>query len=133
MASILDSKQEISDVVLFEDWKEYGLCRSKETVNVTAAFEIGTVCEDTVADNTYDGILAADVATLSADVVIVIDDAIYDGVTGDRSITVLKPDVNASCGVKIAGLKYLDTLTSGNKLTVQAALAAIGIKSFTTV
>ena len=132
MPSILDSKQEISDVVLYELLKEYGHCRVNATVNVTSVFEIGTVVDDD-GDGTYSGVAAADVATLNANVAIVIDDRVYDGTTGDRVITLLQMPAGGVAGVKIDGLKYLDALTAGNKLTVQAALAAKGIKSIVSV
>lgn len=132
MPSILTSKQEISDVILYEQFKEYGHCRTKALVLRTAAFEIGQVVKND-GDGTYSGVVIADVGALNADVAIVIDDAVYDGNTGDISTAILQMPAGGVAGAKIGGLKYLDGLSAANKLVVQAALAAKGIKSFTTV
>ena len=132
MASILTSKPEISDVILYEQFKEYGHCRITATVNVTAAFEIGTVV-DNDGDGTYTGILNAGVGTINADVAVVIDDAVYDGVTGDRTIALMQMPAGGVAGLKKGGLKYLDTVSASNKLIVEAALALKGMKTFLTV
>ena len=136
MASILTSKQEISDVVLFEQFKEYGFCRSREVVNITAAAEIGLVCQDKVSDNTYEGVANGDVATLTSDLVILIDDKVYEYVQtndlGDKTVAVLKMPVNGSAGLKRGGLKYLDAVSGANKTTVEAALEALGMKVYQT-
>ena len=132
MASILDSKPEISDVVLYESEKARGHCRIQATVNVTSAFQIGTVV-DNDGDGTYTGILNAGVGTITADVAVVIDDAVYDGVTGDRTITLLQMPALGIAGVKKGGLAYLDAVSDSNKLIVEAALALKGMKTFITV
>lgn len=131
MASILSSVPEISDVVLYELLKEYGHCRVQATTLLTAAFVIGTVVQND-GDGTYSGVAAADVATLDADVAVVIDDGIY-GVTGDTSITLLQMPAGGVAGVKDIGLAYLDALSAGQKTTVQTALAVKGIKTIATV
>lgn len=132
MAAILSSRPEISDVVLYEQLKEYGHCRLDATVNVTAAFQIGTVV-DNDGDGTYSIVAAADVATLNADVAVVIDDAVYDGTTGDRTITLLQMPALGVAGVKDIGLAFADALSAGQKTTVYNALKAKGINVITTV
>ena len=133
MAAIWTNSPEISDVVLYEEKKDIGFCRKQATVNVTAAFKIGTVVEDTIGDGTYDGINAAATATLSADVGIVIDDAVYDGVTGDRTITILNMPAGGIAAIKDTGLAFLDALDAAQTLIVTNALAARGMKIYQTV
>jgi len=131
MPSILTSKPEISDVVLYEQFKEYGHCRVNDTVTVTAGMEIGTVVEwDTTK---YVAVLNGGVALLDTNVAVIIDDAVYDGVTGDRTLTLLQMPAGGVAGVKIGGLQYQDAVSAANKLIVQAALAVKGMKSFVTV
>lgn len=132
MSTVLTSQRKLGDVVKYEELVSKGHCRQTATVNVTSAFQVGTVV-DNDGDGTYSIVAAADVATLATDVAIVIDDAVYDGVTGDRSIVILSLNRGGEAGVAGAALSFADALSGPQRATVYAALEAKGFQVLTQV
>jgi len=132
MASILDSKPEVSDVVLYEDFKEYGHTRAALTTTRTTAFEIGMVVK--VVAGVYSGVTDAQItAGITTDVAVVIDDTVYDVTAGNVSTVLLQMPAGGAAGIKRSGLKFLDAVGAANLTKIEVLLAAKGIKTYTTV
>lgn len=135
MTKVASRPTKLGELLKGEFWAEHGYERKVATVNVTATMEIGAVVK-TDGDGTYSIVAAANVATLPADIAIVVDNALYDdATTGDREIVVLVGGPGASGGAIVVReqLKFSDTLTSGQVDTVVAAIEALGIKVATQV
>jgi hypothetical protein len=126
MAKIATRETKLGNVLKYEQDPFSGIARGVATVNVTANMEIGAVVQSD-GDGTYSIVAAADVATLSADVAVVIDSTLYDSdATGDRAIAVLNGGGDAI--VVREQLKFADALSAGQIDTVVAALEAKRIK-----
>lgn len=115
----------LSGVLAFEEMADKGVCRRAVTVTVAAGMDVGAVLQ---FDGTskYKWVAAADVATLNADVVVLIETAV-DVTTltpGDYTLTVLR---TGHAGVVDKGLKYKDALSGAQQTTVQNALRAKNI------
>lgn len=127
MPSIATSNRTIGDVVKHEDLTQRGICRTQATVLAATGMQIGSVLKSD-GDGTYSWVEDADVAGLPADVGILIDEGIYDGVTGDRTLTLLNTPVpGANTVIAKDTLSYGDTVSAPNQVIVEAALAARGI------
>lgn len=127
MPSIATSNRTIGDVVKHEDLTQWGICRTQATVLAATGMQIGSVLESD-GDGTYSWVEDADVAGLPADVGILIDEGIYDGVTGDRTLTLLNiPVPGANAVIAKNTLSYGDAVSAPNQVIVEAALAARGI------
>ena len=124
MASIETRPTKVSNLVKKEFWLETGYCRSAETLLLTANAEIGMVYE-TDGDGTYSEVTAAKVATLDADIVVLVDDAVYGAGTGDVALNALK---RGPAVVVREQLKFGDALSSGQIDTVVAALVVLGFQ-----
>lgn len=120
-----------SQVVVYEDYKEFGHCRTVDTVTVAPGMDVGAVVQ--LKSGKYTWVAAADVATLNADVRIVVDLDTPNTVAGDASLVTLSMAAKGVAGVAKGGLLFKDTLTSGQLDTVIAALNAKGIKVLTQV
>lgn len=120
-----------SAVLVYESMSEYGHCRSVDTVTVQTGMDVGSVVQ--LSGGKYVWVAAADVATLNADVRIVIDPAIATASAGDASLVTLGMPARGVAGVAKGGLKFKDTLSAGQLATVTAALALKGIKVIATV
>lgn len=120
-----------SAVLVYESMSEYGHCRSVDTVTVQAGMDVGAVVQ--LSGGKYVWVAAADVATLNADVRIVIDPAIATASAGDASLVTLGMPARGVAGVAKGGLKFKDSLSAGQLATVTAALALKGIKVITSV
>lgn len=120
-----------SAVLVYESMPEYGHCRSVDTVTVQTGMDVGSVVQ--LSGGKYVWVAAADVATLNADVRIVIDPAIATASAGDASLVTLGMPARGVAGVAKGGLKFKDALSAGQVTTVVAALQAKGIKVITTV
>lgn len=123
MTAIATRGNKPSNVVVFEDHKEFGYCRAVNTVTVEAGMDIGAVV--VLDTGKYKWVEAADIATLAADVRVVVDQNTHDSAVGDASLVTI---FRGPAGVARGGLKFKDTLTSGQIDTVAAALEAKGIK-----
>jgi hypothetical protein len=131
MAKIATRSAKPTAVLAYEQFPEYGHCRSVDTVTVEAGMDVGAVVQ--LDTGKYVWVAAADVATLADDVRIVIDIDITEKAAGDHSLVTLGMPAGGAAGVARGGLKFKDALTSGQVNTVVAALAAKGIKTLTTV
>lgn len=120
-----------SQVVVYESAKEFGHCRTVDTVTVEAGMDIGAVVQ--LEGGKYTWVAAADVAKLAADVRIVVDQDTSGTAAGDASLVTLSMAAGGYAGVARGGLLFKDTLTSGQIDTVAAALNAKGIKVLTQV
>ena len=120
-----------SEVLVYELLPEYGHCRSVDKVTVEAGMDVGAVLA--LSGGKYVWVEAADVATLATDVRVLIDPNISTAAVGDASLVTLGMPAGGVAGVAKGGLKFKDTLTSGQVNTVVAALQAKGIKVITTV
>lgn len=123
MSAIAVRGNKPSNVVVFEDNKEYGYCRAVNTVTVQAGMDIGAVV--VLNAGKYVWVTAAMVATLATDVRVVVDQNTHDTTAGDASLVTV---FRGPAGVARGGLKFKDALTSGQIDTVAAALEAKGIK-----
>lgn len=120
-----------SAVLVYESFPEYGHCRSVDAVTVEAGMDVGAVVA--LSGGKYVWVKAADIATLNADVRIVIDPAIATASAGYASLVTLGMPAGGVAGVAKGGLKFKDTLSAGQVTTVVAALQAKGIKVITSV
>lgn len=125
MAKIATRGKKLSGVLAFEEMADKGVCRKVVTVTVAAGMDIGAVLQ---FDGTskYKWVANADVATLNADVVVLIDTVqdVPNLAAGDYQLVVLK---QGHAGVVDKALLYKDAVTAGNQTTVQNALRAKNI------
>jgi hypothetical protein len=125
MTKLATRSNKLSGVLAFEDMPNHGVCRRAVTVTVAAGMDVGAVLQ---FDGTskYKWVANADVATLNADVVVLIDTVVdVPSLTpGDYTLTVLRV---GHAGVVDQGLQFKDTVTSGNLQTVYTALRAKNI------
>jgi hypothetical protein len=126
MTKLATQGGKLTDVLAHEYDPEFGYCRKTATVTVEAGMDVGAVLR--LASGKWAWVEAADVATLTADVGVLIEAGFGADVpsltAGDHSLTIM---FRGPAGVKTAGLLYKDTLTTNQKATVQAALEAKGI------
>jgi hypothetical protein len=129
MTKLATSNKKLNEVLAHEYAPESGFCRTTATVTVVAGMDVGAVLR--LSAGKWVWVAAADVATLPADVAVLIEAGYGRDLPtlapGDYSLTLL---VAGPSGVKSAGLQYKDALSGAQKTTVQAALAAKGIKTF---
>lgn len=125
MAKLASRSNKLSGVLAFEEMPDKGVCRRAVTVTVAAGMDVGAVLQ---YDGTskYKWVANADVATLNADVVVLIETVldVPSLAPGDYTLTVLRV---GHAGVVDKGLQYKDTVTSGNQTIVQNALKAKNI------
>jgi len=125
MAKLASRSNKLSGVLAFEEMPDYGVCRKVVTVTVAAGMDIGAVLQ---FDGTskYKWVANADVATLNADVAVLIESTldVPSLAAGDYQLVVL---YKGHAGVTDKGLLYKDTVTSGNQTIVQNALRAKNI------
>ena len=81
----------------------------------------------------YVWVAAAAVATLNADVRVVIDIDVTSKANGDQALVTLGMPAKGFAGVAKGGLKFKDALSAPQLATVVAALEAKGIRVLTTV
>lgn len=127
MTKLATRNNKLSGVLAHEYAPEFGYCRKTVTVTVEAGMDIGAVLR--LSAGKWVWVAAADVATLPADVAVLIEGGAGKDVptlaAGDYSLTIL---FRGPAGVADAGLKYKGVaLTAPQKLTVQAALEVKGI------
>ena len=115
-----------SQVIVYESAKEFGHCRTDDTVTVEAGMDVGAVVQ--LSGGKYVWVNAAAVATLNADVRIVVDLDTPNTAAGDATLTTLSMAAGGYAGVAKGGLLFKDTLTAGQVNTVIAALNKKGIK-----
>ena len=128
MTKLATRSEKLSNVLAWELAPEAGYCRSTVTVTVEANMDVGAVV--VLNAGKYKWVAAADVATLAADVRIVIDPTVFGKAAGDASLVVLGTEALTSpAQVNRAGLKFKDTLTSGQIDTVVTKLNARGIRT----
>lgn len=125
MAKLASRSNKLSGVLAFEEMPEQGVCRKVVTVTVSAGMDIGAVLQ---FDGTskYKWVANADVATLNADVGVLIESTldVPSLAAGDYQLVVL---LKGHAGVVDKGLVYKDTVTTGNQAIVQTALRAKNI------
>lgn len=119
-----------SNVIVYEQLAEYGHCRSADTVTVETGMDVGAVVH--LSGGKYVWVAAAAVASLNADVRIVVDTDITQKTNGDQTLVTLGMPAKGVAGVSTGGLLFKDALSAPQKATVYAALAAKGIKVLTT-
>lgn len=119
MTKLATRSNKLSGVLAWELAPDQGVCRESVTVVMQAGMDIGSAV---VYDGTskYIWVQASAVATLNADVCVVIDaDKDIPSMTaGDQTMTVLKRGHAKIVG---ASLNYKDALTDPQKATVLAA------------
>jgi len=120
-----------SAVLVYEEFPEYGHCRSVDTVTVEAGMDVGAVLH--LSGGKYVWVAAAAVASLNADVRILLDTNIKSVAVGDRALVTLGMPAKGAAGVAKGGLLFKDALSAPQITTVVAALAAKGIAALTTV
>ena len=103
---------------MYEAGAEYGHCRSVDTVTVEAGMDVGAVVH--LSGGKYVWVAAAAVASLNADVRVVIDIDITKKTTGDNA-RYSGPPAKGYAGVAKGGLKFKDTPSAGQLTTVYAA------------
>ena len=130
MTAIASRSNRLNNVLAHEYAPEFGFCRKSATVTVASGFDVGQVLR--LSSGKWVGVAAADVATLPADVAVLIetDKDVPSLAAGDHTLTIL---FRGPAGVKDTGLRYTNTLSSGQKATVAAALEAKGIAVRTAV
>lgn len=126
MAKIATRGKKLSGVLAFEEMPEQGVCRKVVTVTMEAGMDVGAVLQ---YDGTskYTWVTAASVATLNADVVVLIETVkdVPNATAGDQQFVVL---TKGHAGVCDGGLLFKGAaLSAPQKATVYAALAAKNI------
>jgi hypothetical protein len=124
MTKLATMGRKLSGVLAHEYEPGFGFCRKTATVTMEAGMDIGAVLRLNAGKWVW--VAAADVASLPADVAVLIEtavDVVYGG-TGDKQYTILFRGPSA---VVDKGLLYKDTLSSAQKTTVQTALEGKGI------
>ena len=128
MTKLATRSEKLSNVLAWELAPETGYCRSTATVTVEAGMDVGAVV--VLSGGKYVWVEAADIATLGADVRIVIDVNTNVKTAGDHSLTLLGSETAITpAQVNRAGLKFKDALTSGQIDTVVGKLNARGIRT----
>lgn len=124
MAKLASRSLKLSGVLAFEEMPYHGVCRSVDTVTIEAGMDVGAVVQ--LVAGKYKWVAAADVATLAADVRVLIehDKDIPSLTPGDYSLVTL---AKGHAGVADKGLLFKDALTGAQKATVYAALEAKNI------
>jgi hypothetical protein len=133
MTKIATRGKKLSGVLAHEYAPEFGYCRKTVTVTVEAGMDIGSVLR--LSAGKWVWVAAADVATLPADVAILIEAGAGKDVptlaAGDHSLTIL---FRGPAGIADGGMLFKGTaLSSPQKVTVNAAFEAKGITVRTTV
>lgn len=131
MAKIDTRTNKVSAVLVYEQFPEYGHCRTVDTVTVEAGMDVGAVVH--LSGGKYVWVAAAAVASLNADVRVVIDPGVTDLAAGDRSVVTLSLAKKGVAGLAKGGLKFKDALSAGQITTVVTALEAKGFNVLTTV
>lgn len=131
MTKLATRSNKPSAVLVYEAGAEYGHCRSVDTVTKETGMDVGAVVQ--LSGGKYVWVAAAAVATLNADVRVVIDIDITSKANGDQALVTLGLPAKGYAGVAKGGLKFKDTLSAGQLTTVYAALEAKGIKVLTSV
>lgn len=129
MTKIATRQQLLSDVLVYET--PFGHSRTVDTVTVEAGMEAGAVV--VLASGKYKWVAAADVATLAADVRIVIDEDVHKKPAGDAQLVTLSNAFGGYAGVTREGLKFKDALSAGQVTTVIGKLAAKNIRATTLI
>jgi hypothetical protein len=125
MTKIATMGRKLSGVLAHEYAPEFGYCRKTVTVTMETGMDIGAVLR--LSAGKWVWVAAADVATLPADVAVLIETAknVSVAANGDQQFAVL---LRGPAGVADFGLLYKGAaLTTNQKATVQAALEAKGI------
>lgn len=107
-----------------------GFCRETVTVTMQATMDVGAVLHKVAGK--YVWVDNASVATLSADVAILIDceKDVLSLTPGDQSLVVL---LRGPAAIVDIGMQFKDTVTAPNKLLVQAAFKKLNILTRTGV
>ena len=124
MTKLATMGRKLSGVLAHEYEPGFGYCRKTATVTMEAGMDIGSVLR--LSAGKWVWVAAADVASLVADVAVLIEtatDVVYGG-TGDKQYAIM---FRGPAGVVDKGLLYKDALSAPQKVTVQAALEAKGI------
>jgi hypothetical protein len=125
MTKLATRSNKLSGVLAFEEMPSKGVCRRAVTVTVEAGMDIGAVLQ---FDGTskYKWVKNADVATLNADVVVLIEAGLdVPSLTpGDYTAVVLRV---GHAGVVDTGLLFKDVVSAPNKQLVYTALRAKNI------
>jgi hypothetical protein len=125
MTKLATRSNKLSGVLAFEEMPDKGVCRRAVTVTVAAGMDVGAVLQ---FDGTskYKWVANADVATLNADVAVLIETGLdVPSLTpGDYTMTVLRV---GHAGVVDTGLLFKDVVSSNNKTIVYTALRAKNI------
>lgn len=128
MTKIATRGAKLTGVLAWEMEPEVGYSRSTATVTVEAGMDVGSVV--VLAAGKYKWVAAADVATLAADVRVVIDPRVTETAAGDASLTLLGNELAVAPAMVVrGGLKFKDALTSGQIDTVITKLNAKGIRA----
>ncbi|MGZ8888041.1 MAG: hypothetical protein ACXW1D_00630 [Halobacteriota archaeon] len=125
MTKLATMGKRLSGVLAHEYAPEFGYCRKTVTVTVEAGMEVGAVLR--LSAGKWVWVAAADVATLPADVAVLIETGknVTTLAAGDHQLAIM---FQGPAGVADAGLLYKGAaLSAPQKATVQAALAAKGI------
>lgn len=125
MTKLATRSNKLSGVLAFEEMPEYGVCRNAVTVTMEAGMDVGAVVQ--LNGGVYTWVAAADVATLNADVRVVIETTKYvpSLAAGAQTMVVLS---KGHAGVVDKGLLFKGAaLSDAQKLTVYTALRAKNI------
>lgn len=124
MTKLASRSNKLSGVLAFEEMPIHGVCRSVDTVTIQAGMDVGAVLQ--LSGGKYVWVASADIATLNADVRILIESEkdVTSLAAGDYSLVTL---AKGHAGVTTGGLLFKDTPTAAELTTVYAALEAKNI------
>lgn len=117
------------DVVVYEQAPEKGFARKPVAVYMEDGMQVGAVVQWVAGNSRYEWVADADVATLDADVRVLIDDYIYDLDKTTFPVEVTK--VATLMDDSIVGrtfLSYKDAVSAPNQVIVEDALKARNIQ-----
>jgi hypothetical protein len=128
MANVGSKKIRSGDVLQYEQGASQGFSRSMNAVYVEDGMRVGAIVQWVPGNSRYEWVADADVATLAADVRVLIDDFIYDkDLTGlPQEMTLATLDDDSIVGRTF--LQYADAVTPANQAIVETALKDRGVK-----
>lgn len=128
MALVGSKKIRSGDVIQYEQAPQFGFSREMATVQIEAGMRVGAVVQWVAGNSRYEWVANADVATLDADVRVLVDDFLYD-----KDLSTLPVDLELATLMddSIVGstfLQYADAVSAPNQAIVLTALKARNVK-----
>lgn len=116
------------DVVIYEQAPSKGFSRESVSVYMEDGMGVGSVVQWVSGNSRYEWVADADVATLDADVRVLIDDSVYDLDKTTFPVAATLATLYDDSQVGATFLSYADTVSAPNQAIVITALEARNVK-----